>query len=55
MSVKEKAITYVGHALDKLGEKERKSYKCAVCPFIGYQTKRPERMPSHCDVKAGDL
>lgn len=54
MSVKEKAITYVGHALDKLGGKERESYKCAVCPFIGYQPKRPERMPSHRDVKSGN-
>lgn len=43
MSVKEKAIAYVGHTLDKLGKKERTSYKCAVCPFIGFQPQRPDR------------
>ena len=51
MSVKEKAIAYVGPALDKLGEKERTSCKCAVCPFIGFQPKRPERTSDHRDAK----
>lgn len=51
MSVKEKAIAYVGHTLDKLGEKERKSLKCAVCPIIGFQPKRPERTSDDRDVK----
>lgn len=51
MSVKEKAITYVGHTLDKLGEKERTSRKCAVCPVFGFQPKRPERTSDHRDVK----
>lgn len=51
MFVKEKAIAYVGHALDKLGEKERESYKCAVCPVFGFQPQRPERAPEHCDAK----
>lgn len=43
MSVKEKAIAYVGRTLDKVGEKERTSCKCAVCPVFGFQPKRPER------------
>lgn len=44
MTVKEKVITYVGSALDKLGEQAQKSDKCAVCPFIGFQPQRPERL-----------
>ena len=51
MSVKEKAIAYVGHTLDKIGEKERTSCKCAVCPFFGFQPQRPERTPDHRDTK----
>lgn len=51
MFVKEKAIAYVGHTLDKLGEKERNSNKCAVCPVIGFQPQRPERAPDHRDAK----
>lgn len=51
MSVKEKAIAYVGHALNKLGDKERQSHKCAVCPFIGFQPQRPERTSDHHDAK----
>lgn len=51
MSVKEKAIAYVGRTLDKIGEKERTSCKCAVCPFFGFQPQRPERTPDHRDVK----
>lgn len=51
MFVKKKAIEYVGHVLDKLGEKERKSHKCAVCPIIGFQPQRPERTPDHRDKK----
>ena len=51
MTVKEKAIAYVGHILDKLGEKERKSYNCAVCPIFGFQPQRPERAQDHRDVK----
>ena len=33
MFAKGKVIACVGHTLDKLGEKERKTHKCAVCPF----------------------
>lgn len=51
MSVKEKAIAYVGRTLDKVGEKERTSCKCAVCPFFGFQPKRPERAPDHRDAQ----
>ncbi len=51
MSVKEKAIAYVGRTLDKVGEKERTSCKCAVCPIFGFQPKRPERTSDHRDAK----
>lgn len=51
MFAKGKVIACVGHTLDKLGEKERKTHKCAVCPIIGFQPRRPERAPTQRDAK----
>lgn len=51
MFAKGKVIACVGHTLDKLGEKERKTHKCAVCPIIGFQPRRPERSPTQRDAK----
>lgn len=51
MFVKEKVIACVGRTLDKLGEKERKSYKCAVCPVFGFQPKRPDRTSNYHEKK----
>lgn len=51
MFAKGKVIACAGHTLDKLGEKERKTHKCAVCPIIGFQPRRPERAPTQRDAK----
>ena len=51
MFAKGKVIACVGHTLDKLGEKERKTHKFPLTPISGFQPRRPERAPTQRDAK----